>query len=149
MKLEFSNILIYGLGLMGASLSLALKQKGTSASITGVVGSTKSKIKGQSLKSADQILTSEEFRSTQSWKDYDFIIFGVPVDLTVKLISELPTDFSGIITDLGSTKKKSFMRWRPIFHLDTIIFLLIRCVVQRNLDLNSQTRRYMKDDFVF
>ncbi|EMG20353.1 hypothetical protein LEP1GSC150_2364, partial [Leptospira interrogans serovar Copenhageni str. LT2050] len=35
MKLEFSNILIYGLGLMGASLSLALKQKGISASITG------------------------------------------------------------------------------------------------------------------
>lgn len=91
---------------MGASLSLALKQKGISASITGVVGSTKSKIKGQSLKSADQILTSEEFSSTRSWKDYDFIIFGVPVDLTVKLISELPTDFSGIITDLGSTKKE-------------------------------------------
>lgn len=129
MKLEFSNILIYGLGLMGASLSLALKQKGISASITGVVGSTKSKIKGQSLKSADQILTSEEFRSTQSWKDYDFIIFGVPVDLTVKLISELPTDFSGIITDLGSTKKENhscggdpFFIWTQLYFFSSDVW---------------------------
>lgn len=105
MILEFSNILIYGLGLMGASLSLALKKKGISAHVTGIVSSSKSKAKGESLKSADTILTSEEFRSSKSWKDYDFIIFGVPVDLTVKLIAQLPPDYSGMITDLGSTKK--------------------------------------------
>lgn len=134
---------------MGASLSLALKKKGVSAPITGVVGSAKSKTKGQSLKSADQILTSEEFSSTRSWKDYDFIIFGIPVDLTVKLISELPTDFSGIITDLGSTKKKSSVLWKPVFRSNIIIFLLIRCAVPRNPGSNSQTLRYTKGDFVF
>lgn len=91
---------------MGASLSLLLKKKGISASITGVVSSSKSKTKGESLKSADTILTSEEFHSTKKWKDYDFIIFGVPVDLTAKLIGELPLDYSGIVTDLGSTKKE-------------------------------------------
>lgn len=91
---------------MGASLSLALKKKGISARVTGVVSSSKSKAKGESLKSADMILTSEEFRSSNNWKNYDFIIFGVPVDLTAGLISELPTDFSGMITDLGSAKKE-------------------------------------------
>lgn len=106
MKTEYSNILIYGLGLMGASLSLALKKKGIGMRVTGVVSSSKSKTKGESLKSADEILTSEEFHSSKSWKDYDFIIFGVPVDLTVKLISELPLDYEGVITDLGSTKKE-------------------------------------------
>ncbi|WP_061249036.1 prephenate dehydrogenase [Leptospira alstonii] len=106
MKSEFSNILIYGLGLMGASLSLALKKKGILTHVTGVVSSLASKSKGESLKSADAILTAEEFHSSKSWKDYDFIIFGVPVDLTVKLIAQLPPDYSGIITDLGSTKKE-------------------------------------------
>ncbi|RHX87254.1 prephenate dehydrogenase [Leptospira stimsonii] len=106
MKTEYSNILIYGLGLMGASLSLALKKKGVSINVTGVVSSLKSKKLGELLKSADTVLTSEEFHSSKQWKDYDFIIFGVPVDLTVKLISELPLDYSGIITDVGSTKKE-------------------------------------------
>ncbi|MBW0433799.1 prephenate dehydrogenase/arogenate dehydrogenase family protein [Leptospira yasudae] len=106
MKSEFSNILIYGLGLMGASLSLALKKKGISARVTGVVSSSKSKAKGESLRSADEILTSDEFHSAKRWEDYDFIIFGVPVDLTVKLIAELPLDYSGVITDLGSTKNE-------------------------------------------
>lgn len=91
---------------MGASLSLALKKKGILTHVTGVVSSSASKSKGESLKSADTILTAEEFHSTKQWKDYDFIIFGVPVDLTARLISELPSDFSGIITDVGSTKKE-------------------------------------------
>lgn len=91
---------------MGASLSLALKKKGIEARVTGVVSSSKSKEKGIALGSADAILTAEEFRSSDAWKNYDFIIFGVPVDLTVKLVSELPADYSGTITDLGSTKKE-------------------------------------------
>ncbi|TGK31740.1 prephenate dehydrogenase [Leptospira gomenensis] len=106
MKSEYSNILIYGLGLMGASLSLALKKKGIATRVTGVVSSSKSKAKGETLGSADEILTSEEFHSAKRWEDYDFIIFGVPVDLTVKLIAQLPLDYSGVITDLGSTKNQ-------------------------------------------
>nr|WP_232371681.1 prephenate dehydrogenase [Leptospira ainazelensis] len=91
---------------MGASLSLALKKKGIGSHVTGVVSSLKSKKLGELLKSADAVLTSEEFHSSKQWKDYDFIIFGVPVDLTVKLIAELPLDFTGVLTDLGSTKKE-------------------------------------------
>ncbi|WP_167880204.1 prephenate dehydrogenase [Leptospira fletcheri] len=105
MNLPFRNILIYGLGLMGASLSLALKKKGADAKVTGVVGSRKSKEKGISLGSADRILTSEEFGENPNWNDFDLIVFGVPVNTIVELIPSLPEDWPGLMTDMGSTKR--------------------------------------------
>ncbi len=104
MNLEFRRILIYGLGLMGASLSLALKKKSPQVEIVGVVGSSSSKEKGIRLGSADQIFTAEEFSKSQSFESYDLIVFGVPVDKTVELIQTLPPTFKGLLTDMGSTK---------------------------------------------
>ncbi|TGL64556.1 prephenate dehydrogenase [Leptospira sarikeiensis] len=104
MKSEFSRILIYGLGMMGASLSLALRKKNSSAEIVGVVGSPTSKEKGIRLKSADQLFTAEEFLRSPDWESYDLIVFGVPVNTTVEVIQKLPSGFKGLLTDMGSTK---------------------------------------------
>lgn len=104
MKLEFRRILIYGLGMMGASLSLALKKKSPETEVVGVVGSPSSKEKGIRLASADQIFTSEEFSKNQKLESYDLVVFGVPVDKTAELVRELPSGFSGLLTDMGSTK---------------------------------------------
>ncbi|PJZ49080.1 prephenate dehydrogenase [Leptospira saintgironsiae] len=106
MKTDFSRILIYGLGMMGASLSLALRKKNSSAEIVGVVGSTSSKEKGIRLKSADKIFTSDEFSESPDWESYDLIVFGVPVNTTVEVISKLPSGFKGLLTDMGSTKQE-------------------------------------------
>lgn len=89
---------------MGASLSLSLKKKNLVKKITGVVRSEKSKLKGISLNIADEIFTEQEFLN-QSWNDFDLVVFGLPVDLTCEKISQLSENFSGVITDLGSTKK--------------------------------------------
>ncbi|PJZ64584.1 prephenate dehydrogenase/arogenate dehydrogenase family protein [Leptospira wolffii] len=104
MRLEFRRVLIYGLGMMGASLSLALKKKSPDTEVVGVVGSPSSKEKGIQLGSADQIFTAEEFRASQKLESYDLVVFGVPVDKTVDLIRELPSHFQGLLTDMGSTK---------------------------------------------
>ncbi|PNV76367.1 prephenate dehydrogenase/arogenate dehydrogenase family protein [Leptospira inadai serovar Lyme] len=90
---------------MGASLSLALKKKRSGAEVTGIVSSQESKQKGISLGSADHLLTSIEFQNTPNWSSYDLIVFGVPVDTTVELIRTLPKNFSGYMTDMGSTKR--------------------------------------------
>ncbi|TGK00073.1 prephenate dehydrogenase [Leptospira langatensis] len=104
MKPEFKKILIYGLGMMGASLSLALRKRSSEAEITGVVGSSSSKEKGIKLKSADFLFTAEEFSKSPNWDAYDLIVFGVPVNTTVDVIRSLPSSFSGLLTDMGSTK---------------------------------------------
>ncbi|PJZ68718.1 prephenate dehydrogenase [Leptospira perolatii] len=91
---------------MGASLSLALKKKGSKAKVTGVVGSPKSKENGKRLGSADEIMTAEEFSKVENWSDYDLIVFGVPVDKTAEMVRALPKNLPAILTDLGSTKKE-------------------------------------------
>ncbi len=90
---------------MGASLSLSLKKKNLAKKITGVVRSEKSKLKGIELNIADEIFTEKQFLN-QSWNQFDLIVFGLPVDLTCEKILLLPLNFSGVITDLGSTKKE-------------------------------------------
>ncbi len=102
--MNLNNILIYGLGLMGASLSLAIKKKLPDSKITGVVRSLNSKKAGTEKKIADEIYTEEEFLKQGSWKKFDFVVFSLPVDSTVDKIQLIPDDYCGFITDLGSTK---------------------------------------------
>jgi prephenate dehydrogenase len=103
---DFKNILIYGLGLMGGSLSLALKKYGFEGKVTGLLRSKKSLDEIQDKCITDHLLLEEEFLKNNLWNKYDLIIFSLPVDLTCQKISLLPDNYDGIITDLGSTKKE-------------------------------------------
>ncbi|MCE9500279.1 MAG: prephenate dehydrogenase/arogenate dehydrogenase family protein, partial [Leptospira sp.] len=105
MKQRLESVLIYGLGLMGASLALSMRKKGFRCKITGVVKTDESRREGIEKKIADEIFVESEFISRQNWNTFDFIIFSLPVDLTVEKLKLLPEDFTGLITDLGSTKK--------------------------------------------
>jgi prephenate dehydrogenase len=90
---------------MGASLALAIKKKELGCEVVGVVRSTKSRAEGISQKIADQIFLEEEFLTSNSWNEYDLIVFSLPVDLTCDKIDLIPENYKGYITDLGSTKK--------------------------------------------
>ena len=90
---------------MGASLALSIQKKGFTCKITGIVRSDESKSVGIEKKIGHEIFTEHEFSSIGDWKQYDFIIFALPVDLILEKIKLLPNDFKGLITDLGSTKK--------------------------------------------
>lgn len=90
---------------MGASLALALKKKEIPSSVVGIVRTEKSKREGIAQKIADEILLEEEFLKSNAWNEYDFIIFSLPVDLTCEKIRLVPADYTGYLTDLGSTKR--------------------------------------------
>ena len=75
---------------MGASLSLAIRNKKLGCEITGVVRSEKSRDEGLSQKIANKILLESEFLKSNSWNEYDFIVFSLPVDLTCDKIDLIP-----------------------------------------------------------
>lgn len=90
---------------MGASLSLAIRNKNLGCKITGVVKSEKSRTEGITQKIADEVILESDFLKSNTWNKYDFIVFSLPVDLTCDKIDLIPEDYSGYITDLGSTKQ--------------------------------------------
>ncbi|MCB1178771.1 MAG: prephenate dehydrogenase [Leptospiraceae bacterium] len=106
MNTLFKNVLIYGLGLMGGSLSLALKKKKIVNNITGLVRNKRSLEEAKSLQIADEIYLEEQFLKENLWNNFDLIVFSLPVDLTCLKIRMIPNDYKGFITDLGSTKKE-------------------------------------------
>lgn len=101
----FNNVLIYGFGLMGGSLSLAIRKKGLASQITGLLRNENSLKEARELGYADFFFLEKEFLERNLWNDYDLIIFSLPVNLNCEKIALIPDSYSGIITDLGSTKK--------------------------------------------
>ncbi len=91
---------------MGGSLSLALKKNGYNGRITGILRSQKSLEEIRDKCITDELLLEEDFIKNNLWNQFDLIIYSLPVDLTCQKINQLPLDFTGIITDLGSTKKE-------------------------------------------
>lgn len=102
---ENSKVLIFGMGLMGGSLALAIKKRYPRVSITGVVRSEKSKQEIINLKLADHVYTETEFNKNLNWALFQFVIFSTPVQSVVDYISRLPQQSKTIFTDLGSTKE--------------------------------------------
>lgn len=101
------KVLIYGVGLMGASLALSLKSLKPEWELLGVVKSTESKDICLRQKLLDRVYTEEEFLylTPKIWEDLNWIIFGTPVHLIKKLVYQIPIQTKAIITDLGSTKE--------------------------------------------
>jgi prephenate dehydrogenase len=95
------NIVIVGVGLIGGSMALALKEKGIAKKVIGVGRSAASIAKAIELGIIDEALPLEE-----AVKQADFIYVSIPVDATIPVmqqIMELITD-KQIVVDAGSTK---------------------------------------------
>jgi prephenate dehydrogenase len=100
----FSKILIYGFGLMGGSLALAIRNKGLASCVSGVFRNEKSLLEAKKLGYADDFFLEQDFLERNLWNQFDFIIFGLPVDIICQRIQAIPQDYPGYLTDLGSTK---------------------------------------------
>jgi prephenate dehydrogenase len=96
------KIVIFGVGLIGGSVALALKKAGSTAQITGVGRSTESLQTALHLGVIDAASTN----LAQAVSDADLILIATPVAQTPVILSaikpHLGTDT--IITDAGSTK---------------------------------------------
>ncbi len=115
------RITIIGLGLIGGSLGLALKQSGwRAADIIGYTRSRKSASAALKLGAVDKI--SAELQ--ESVKDSDIIIVAVPIlavlDIFVKIAPVLKD--GAIVTDTGSTKLQ-VMQWAREFLPSNVSFI--------------------------
>lgn len=92
---------IIGLGLIGGSLAISLKNKNGITSILGVDNHPEHVIKAMSLGLADEIVTIDEVVGSA-----DFIIVATPMDSMVNIIPSLLSAISKhqIVMDVGSTK---------------------------------------------
>ena len=102
---DWKNILIFGMGLMGGSLSLAIKKKFPNVRVTGVVRSENSKKTIQKKNISHDVLTESEFYQTKTFSDFDFVVFSTPVKSVIETILKLPKIGTTVYTDLGSTKE--------------------------------------------
>lgn len=95
------NVTIVGVGLIGGSFALALKDKGLAKNIIGVSRTSASLDKAKELGIIDEALPLEK-----AVKKSDLIYVAIPVDVTVPVmqqVMDLITD-QQIVADAGSTK---------------------------------------------
>lgn len=94
------NIAIVGVGLMGGSLALQLKEKGLADNIIGVDNSPEHQQKALELGLVDKMDSLEGAIASA-----DVVILAIPVDSIVRLLPDLLNKIQDqIVIDLGSTK---------------------------------------------
>lgn len=94
------NITIIGLGLIGGSMALSLKESGWATSVTGVDNRTEHVIKALELGLVDRVqLLPDALRQA------DVVVLAVPVDALLTLLPEVLNQVDRqVVIDVGSTK---------------------------------------------
>ncbi|MEP6713055.1 MAG: prephenate dehydrogenase [Ferruginibacter sp.] len=94
-------VTIVGVGLIGGSMALALKEKGFATKIIGVGRSESSLQKAKELDIIDEALSLED-----AVRQSDFIYVAIPVDATIPVILQIleMVNDKQIVVDAGSTK---------------------------------------------
>ncbi len=100
----FGKVVIYGVGLMGGSLGLALRERGLAESVWGV-GRDYERLKEASRRG---ILTHFTINRSEAAADADLVVLCLPVRMIAEEVLELAPlcNENTIITDVGSTKAK-------------------------------------------
>lgn len=100
----FGKVVIYGVGLMGGSLGLALRERGLAESVWGV-GRDYERLKEASRRG---ILTHFTINRKEAAADADMVVLCLPVRMIAEEVLELAPlcHENALITDVGSTKAK-------------------------------------------
>ncbi len=95
------TVTIIGVGLIGGSMALALKEKGFAHRVIGVDANPAHSDKALSLGLVDEMLSLEE-----GVKQADLVILAIPIDRAETLLPGiLDTVQHQVVMDVGSTKK--------------------------------------------
>lgn len=96
-------ISVVGLGLIGGSMALGLKESGFADTVIGVDNKTEHVIKALELQLVDKVALLGD-----AIKQSDIIILAVPVDALVSLLPQVLDDIlpHQVVIEVGSTKKK-------------------------------------------
>lgn len=94
-------VTVIGIGLIGGSMAIALKEKGIASRVIGVDANEEHCRKALELKLVDEILPLKE-----AVRKSDLIIIAVPVNVAETLLPSILDEVSGqVVMDVGSTKK--------------------------------------------
>jgi prephenate dehydrogenase len=95
------TVTIVGIGLIGGSLALAMKEKGLAQKVIGVEANEEHKEKALELGLVDEIQELSE-----AMEESDLIVLATPVNAVVKLLPQILDKISNkqIVMDVGSTK---------------------------------------------
>ena len=94
------NVAIIGIGLIGGSIALALKEKGIAGKVIGVDANEVHQQKAMELGLADEINTLEEAIEIS-----DVIFICVPVDVADSVLPQILVKIKNqVVIDVGSTK---------------------------------------------
>ena len=101
--LQFERVVIVGVGLLGGSIGLALRERKLAKTIVGV---------GRNAQSLDQalqlcIISHSELDLSQACRDADLVIVCTPVQRVVEFVVQCQSSLKSgaMITDVGSTKQ--------------------------------------------
>jgi prephenate dehydrogenase len=95
------RVAIIGIGLIGGSMALALKQKGFADWVVGIDANPEHQKKALDLKLVDEILPLQE-----ALVKSDLIILAIPVNAAEKLLPSLLDQVQlQVLMDVGSTKE--------------------------------------------
>ncbi len=104
MKKMFNKAAIMGMGLMGGSLGLALKEKNLASTVTGW-GRNENRLNlARRLGAADNITTDME----KAVKDADIVVICLPVNMITDCFKRIKpfVKKGAVVTDMGSIKEK-------------------------------------------
>lgn len=101
--LKEAQVAIVGLGLMGGSLGLALKQRQLCRQVVGLVRRNEAAREAEAVGVADFATTDP----AQALPDADLIVFSTPVRTIIRQLGEWASLYKpgAVITDMGSTKQ--------------------------------------------
>lgn len=107
------TVAIIGLGLMGSSLGLALKKRGTSVRIPAYARRIETRERAIELGAVDEVFETP----AEAVSEADLIVICVPIWSIAKLTDEIiPALKSGaVVTDVGSTKTELNRRMEILF----------------------------------
>ena len=104
--IHFNKVAIIGVGLIGGSLAMILREQGIAKRIIGIGRGIKN------LETAKKIGVVDEYTQDvkEGVKDCDLVVAAIPVASIARVIKEaLPSLKKGaIVTDVGSVKKIIF-----------------------------------------
>lgn len=110
--MNFNNITIIGVGLIGSSFALALKERGFKGSITGVGRREEYLARAKEKGIIDRYATVYE----EGVKDADLIILASPVGQFEQIINRIGSSIKkgAIVTDVGSVKADIIKKIEPL-----------------------------------
>ena len=97
------KLVIFGVGLIGGSLALALKKRKSVARVVGVGRSRANLLAARRLGIIDEIATDPAL----AVQDADLVLLAVPLGQTAAVLAQIAPHLAGktIVTDAGSTKR--------------------------------------------